>query len=327
MPRERPSLALVVALWALSVGSSSFGQDASARPTEPWADPGLKVTRGLALWLDAGRLNAARKAHGRPEASDGTRVDLWYDASGHGRDFAQKQEESPPVYQDGALRFDGEASYLELVEAKARLTDFTLFVVAAPFSNPGDFRGFLAMHREGAVDFTSGVTVDMSFASTGRFESLNVEGNGFAGANNLMTTPSEFGVVRRMTVTSTSGPGGTKLYVDGQPGRSRDRGVSTLAVDRMTVGARYYGSPPGIRGFLDGDILQILVYDRVLDEAERRQVEDYLGRPTRRQRTDPPARPAGSRQAAGRRHGPAARADVRAGLLGAGTAGRPDEHQ
>ena len=61
-----------------------------------------------------------------------------------------------------------------------------------------------------------------------------------------------------------------------KPGRSRDRDASVLDVDRITVGARYFGFPPDIRGFLDGDILQVLVYDRVLDEAERREVEDYL---------------------------------------------------
>ena len=43
----------------------------SARPLEPWADPRLKVTRGLVLWLDAGRLNAAQKLSARAEVSDG----------------------------------------------------------------------------------------------------------------------------------------------------------------------------------------------------------------------------------------------------------------
>ena len=61
--------------WLLAVsavGAPTFGQDDARKPIEPWADPGLKVTRGLTLWLDAGRLNAARKAHGQPEVSDGT---------------------------------------------------------------------------------------------------------------------------------------------------------------------------------------------------------------------------------------------------------------
>ena len=48
-------------------GRNQVDKPSPSRPLEPWADPGLKVTRGLVLWLDAGRLNAARKAHGRAD--------------------------------------------------------------------------------------------------------------------------------------------------------------------------------------------------------------------------------------------------------------------
>ena len=144
---------------------------------------------------------------------------------------------------------------------------------------------------------------------------------------NLMADPSDFGVVRRMTVTSAPGPGGTKLYVDGKAAGSRDRGPSVLDVDRIIVGARYFGFPPAIRGFLDGDILQVLVYDRVLDEAERRQVEDYLAaRHGGKGSIVAPARPGAGKPLVAVAE-PAARADAGAGLLGAGIAGRPDEHQ
>lgn len=277
-------------LSALAMVSSAAGQDvpgkpaderapasAPARPIEAWADPGLKVTRGLVLWLDAGRLNAARKALGRPEATDGAKVDLWYDASGHGRHLAQTRAEAQPLYRDGALRFDGDASHLERagMGAGARFGEITLFVVAAPFGNTGGFRAFMAMNQEGKDDFTSGLTMDMGFGFSSRFETLNVEGNGFGGMANLMAEPSEFGVVRRMTVTSTPGPGGTKAYLEGRPGRSRDRKDTVLVADRVTVGARRYGGS-AVRGFLDGDILQVLVYDRVLGETERTQVEGYL---------------------------------------------------
>ena len=221
-------------------------------------------------------MNAARKAHGRPRSSDGARVDTWYDASGNGRHLAQLREAAQPVYRDGALRFDGEASYLERAGAGARLEDFTLFIVAAPFSNAGGFRAFFATHEQGQVDFTSGVTVDMGSGFTARFDTLNVEGEGFGGMLNLMAEPSEFGVIRRMGVTSAPGRGGTKLYVGRQVRAVARPQPSVLDVDRIIVGARYFGFPPAIRGFLDGDILQVLVYDRVLDEAERREVEAYL---------------------------------------------------
>jgi putative heme-binding domain-containing protein len=278
-------LRLACFLSALAVASPAIGQDTPRKPdderplarsTESWADPGLKITRGLALWLDSGRMNAARKAHGQAEVSDGSRIDTWYDASGQGRHLVQPRVEARPRYLEGGLRFDGEASYLEATGVKARLEDFTLFVVASPLSNAGGFRAFMAMHREGREDYTSGLTVDLGPGFTGRFDWLNVEGEGFGGMANLMSDPSDFGVVRRMTVTSTRGTGGTKLSVDGRESRSRDRTESNLGVDRMIVGARFFGPSPTIRGFLEGDILQLLVYDRVLDEAERREIEAYL---------------------------------------------------
>jgi len=283
--RSFVSFGLTCLLWASAAGAPVVGQDAPSkpgaggaapRPLEPWADPGLKVTRGLALWLDAGRLNAARKAHGQPEVSDGMRVDSWSDASGRGWDLTQPREDARPKYLDGALRFDGEATFLERAGLKERLGEFTLFVVAAPLSNGGGFRAFAAIHQDGREDYTSAVTVDLGPGFTGRFDWLNVEGNGFGGAGNLMADPSGFGVVRRMTIASAPGPGGTKLTVDGRPGHARDSKESALAVDRILIGARFFGLPPAVRGFLEGDVLQILLYDRVLDDAERRAVEGYL---------------------------------------------------
>src|SRR4029077_4595814 len=100
---------------------------------------------------------------------------------------------------------DGEASFLERTGAALRLEDFTLFIVAAPFSNAGGFRGFVAGAEPGEVDFTSGVTVDMGAAFSMNFDTLNVEGEGFGGMQNLLAEPSTFGVVRAMVVTSSAG--------------------------------------------------------------------------------------------------------------------------
>jgi putative heme-binding domain-containing protein len=267
-------------LVAMISAAAAVAQEAPGKPSEsrlePWADPALKVTKGLVLWLDADRLGAARRAHGQPELSDGTRVETWYDASGHGWDLSQSREGARPTYLQRGLRFDGEATYLERSGLAERLGGFTLFVIASPLSNGGGFRAFTAMHQDRQPDYTSAYNLDLGPSFTGRFDSLNIEGNGFGGAGNLMADASEFGVVRRMMIASAAGVGGTKLWVDGKQGRSRDRGESELIADRILVGARFYGSPPAVRGFLEGDILQILLYDRVLEEAERREVEGYL---------------------------------------------------
>src|SRR3954447_17687638 len=153
--RRFETLSLLGLLALSAMGTATSGQDDARKPIEPWAEPGLKITRGLTLWLDAGRLDAARKAPGRPGGSDGMRVETWYDASGRGWDVTQPREDARPKFLEGALRFDGESTYLERPGLKARMKEFTLFVVAAPLSNGGGLRAFAAMHQDGREDYTS----------------------------------------------------------------------------------------------------------------------------------------------------------------------------
>ena len=291
---------LYLALPCLMVGLQTWVVQGASAPdepgraveeiaAEPWADPGLKVKQGLMLWLDAGRLNAARKAHAEAEIVGNARVGTWYDASGHGRHLTQSVEAAQPQYLEGAVRFDGEASYLERAGLDLHIKDFTLFLVAAPLTNGGGFRAFAALRQDGQLDYSSGVTVDMGPGISGRFETLNVEGKGFNGAENLLTAATSFGIVRRMTVTSSVSPGGIKLFMDGQAAGARDRAVSIFDTNRILVGARFYGSPGAIRGFLEGDVLQVLLYDRVLNDQERAEVEAYLA--TRLGGPDPVTRP------------------------------------
>ena len=47
-------------------------------------------------------------------------------------------------------------------------------------------------------------------------------------------------------------------------------------MDQLVVGARYYGVPLAIRGFFAGEIAEVLIFDRVLSEAERAEVDRYL---------------------------------------------------
>src|SRR5262249_45258593 len=51
-----------------------------------------------------------------------------------------------------------------------------------------------------------------------------------------------------------------------------------LRMDEFVLGARYYtlGGPPEVRGFLDGDIAEVLVFDRALNDADRAAVDKYL---------------------------------------------------
>ncbi len=267
-----------------------------AGAAEKWAHPGLHVTGGLVLWLDAGRIPEARRGRGLPEVRDGGPLDIWHDASGHGRHLIQKDAATRPLFQaDGAVRFDGEGAFLSLRGLGLSFRDLTVFVVATPFSNPGSFRAFLAMNQDGKNDYTSGLNIDLGPGFSPRFSSLNLEGAGFGGAVNLLRDASDFGVIRRIAVTSTPGPGGTRLYLDGKPQGRRDRGPSTLHMDQLVIGARCYnneGGAPNVRDFLTGDVREVLIYDRLLSDAEQAEVEKYfLGRHGDRRKVPIPARP------------------------------------
>jgi glucose/arabinose dehydrogenase len=259
-----------------------FSEVRFGRCQEKWADPGLKVTQGLTLWLDAARQNPARKEYGKPELRTSDRVEDWFDSSGRGFHLIQKVATIQPIYREAegfrAVQFDGSSTYMARGPVGKDFNNFTLFVVAVPLSNWGGFQAMLAMNETGKNDFLTGFTIDQGPQQTPRFQSLNPEGAGFTGAVNLMKDAYDFGTVQRLCITSMPGNGGTKLFINGKPNGQRDRRESKIRMDQISVGARFYtnGGPPQFRGFLDGAIAEVILYDRVLADADRNAVETYL---------------------------------------------------
>jgi putative heme-binding domain-containing protein len=268
---------------ALATIGAALAADRDAAPAvEKWSDSRLKVVAGLEVWLDAAAQNAARKALGKDPLATDRPLDIWYDGSGRGRHVAQKQRGSRPVYveADGhaVVRFDGQDDHLQLADLASEYRELTIVVAAAPFSNAGQFRALLAMNRTGVNDYLSGLTLDQGAWPSPRFEVLNPEGAGFVGAVDVMTGALEFGTLQRIAVTSAPGPGLTRLYLNGKRSGQRDRVDSTIRMDQLTVGARFYtnGGPPVTRGFLEGAITEVLVYRRVLSADELAAVDRYL---------------------------------------------------
>src|SRR5262245_52237471 len=78
-----------ISLTCAVLAGAVFGARAGA--VEPWADPGMKLTQGPELWLDAAKINAARKARGLLGLKPGESVEVWPDASGNKLDVAQRE--------------------------------------------------------------------------------------------------------------------------------------------------------------------------------------------------------------------------------------------
>jgi putative heme-binding domain-containing protein len=251
------------------------------RAVEPWADPDFPVMEGLELWLDASRINEARRGE-LPLVSLGGALDLWPDASGNKRHLRQPQMGSRPKWSihEGqfAVQFDGANDFLFASGLAATLTGATLVIRATPRSNAGFFRGLMGFNQTGVNDYVSGMNVDLGPGPSSDLSFLNVEGKGFTGARNLLKSSGAFEKARTITLTTQPGEG-VQLRLDGVPQESRPRGDAPLGFEEITVGARFFSNsaePPHVQGYFDGSISDVLIFSRVLTERECFQVENYL---------------------------------------------------
>ncbi|MEA2709956.1 MAG: hypothetical protein QOF78_2557 [Phycisphaerales bacterium] len=250
---------------------------------EKWADPALPVKDGVSIWLDATRQTAAWAANQR-EIAGGDLLDVFYDASGNGRNFSQPMRDAQPKLivadQQAAVRFDGKDDHLRGFERGAGIDRGTIFIVASARSNAGGFRAFLAGNETGRNDYVTGFTIDMGpFPSDGMkgIGFLNVEGKGFTAARNLLESAAPFEDFHVFTIAIDANE--VSAQANGAGGGKRERTAPKLSAENLILAARCCsneGTPPYIQGFLDGDVAEVIVYDRVLSVDQRKAVEKYL---------------------------------------------------
>lgn len=268
--------------------ASATGLDSGLQAAEEWADPKLKVTGGLELWLDASRINQAAPYFRQPSIANRDKVETWFDASGHRRHARQIQPGFRPTYRkdltpgplsQAAIYFDGLDDRLNISDVGKDLQDATIFIVGSPQTMAGNFSAFMSFGEKGKNDYQTGINIDVGHEIRRRFDRLNVEGNGFGGEANLLTKDLGLGTFPILTVTSSPGGGGTQLYVDSKLSGRRDRNPGRLKMEEIRIGSRYYiyRSPAAIeQGFVHGTIAEVLIYSRLLTDSERADVEKYL---------------------------------------------------
>lgn len=253
-----------------------------ANAIEPWADANLPVTNALQLWLSAAQENQARIHGSRIPVREGGRLDVWHDASGKKYHVRQAADPLRPLlfqFPAPAVRFDGTDDFLSAAGLDSESTEATIFLRATVRANSGNFRAFLSFNRSGANDFESGINFDLGPKGGKSLDSINLEGHGFVGAKDLLDLAVPFGTPHTFSVVTRAGSKGVQVWLDGLPQGARDRRAGKLSLEELAVGARVYShsaSPPHAQGFFEGDIAEVLVYNRALSDAERGQVENYL---------------------------------------------------
>ncbi len=274
-------ISLLLFILLLTVDSSGL-REARAQSPE-WADKRLPIRDGLILWMDANAIQASRKSGNLPSLGDGKPLEQWLDASSSNRNFLQpNQADQPTLHQlgeDWTVRFDGDTDHMRCTSRSGEVRAATLFIVAAPHQNVGEFRGFFATNSPNRRDYESGITVDLGPGPTSVFEHVNVEGSGFGGARNLLNKSEPFGTLQTIEVVVDPNKQLVALSLNGQRMGDRPFEPKPLSIEQLTLAARFYTNGPGdhiVRGPLKCDIAEILFYERVLNTDETQAVRAYL---------------------------------------------------
>lgn len=249
---------------------------------EPWADSQLPTVPGLAGWYNAEAQPKAFAARGLPAPKDGEGLAHLFDGSGKAQHLHQCKESLRPKLVRKAdrwlIRLDGEDDHLvrSLKEAPAT-NQLTLFAVLVPHQSPGSFHGPLALGATDGRDYETGFNIDLGSQFKEKLETVNMEGKGMGGERNLLTRTWPLGEAHRLTAVVSDKD--ASVWVDGLKQGTRPRTGGEIAWQELVLGARRYTNGPGpqeVRGSFPGDIAEVLLYDRALDDGERQQVERYL---------------------------------------------------
>lgn len=248
----------------------------------------LPVTNGLWLRLDAADQNAARQQARLPLLAPTQPLDRWVNSADPSVTAVQALPEARPIFRSAAgeafLRFDGKNDFIPLFSRAKGVRELTVFILAAPRSNPGNFSALFSCAAAGKNDYTSGLNLDFGPAASENIGVLNLEMAGAGGVYNFLKpdrlanlTLNRFHL---FTVRSSVGDKGGEVFLDGATLGARKRIESVIGLDEAVVGGRLYSNDPAqpsfAQGFFHGDIASVLVYERALSDPEREEVERYL---------------------------------------------------
>ncbi len=252
---------------------------------------GGDLPAGVLFHLDAAGQAGGRGAAGLPGIGNSQPMDLAVAVLDAKPAITfQASPEHRPVYRgDGSaafLQFDGQDDFLFWNLNAQPQTELTVFILAAPRTNAGNFSGFMALSDPGQNDYIGGFNFDFGPAPTKELSVLNVESAGAGGFRDLLqpgfvsSGQRPFGDFHVFTARTKPGKAGTQVYLDGFKGGERDREASRIGVSQLTVGARLYSNdpnqPPFAQGFFAGAMAEVLIFNRALTDPERQQVEEQL---------------------------------------------------
>jgi hypothetical protein len=226
------------------------------------------VTSGLQLWLKADALTHA----------SGTPIPSWVDSSGNGRVASQPDGSKQPTYRTEGVnghpyvRFNGSDEFMEVpFEAFFNSEEFTVFTVAKHSATGGD----LPILSSDAVGY--GLIYDVSSGSNGKARATWKESSSTKFIDTVAASiRNTDAFILTYTMEDKSEPADAqsdtvKLFINGDEKATQTSGVDYIP---NTSANLKIGEKSG--DFFQGDIYEILIYNRALTTSERENVEGYL---------------------------------------------------
>jgi hypothetical protein len=219
---------------------------------------------GIKLWLKADK----------DVTKDGSNVvSAWADQSGNGYNAAQGTSGNRPLWVNSVLngrpilRFDGSNDFLV---SSGTYAAKTLFVVAKKSTSTfSDYNGFLTMRTSGLSNKTTASNEAGGFGGIGSANSIrNLESLKYNPATKVMIdgnagSEAAFNIGSGVDIGSATGFHCFRLEFGG----------SVSGAKNWVVGADAYGSSGRC---LNGDMAEILVFDRILSTNEKSEIIHYL---------------------------------------------------
>lgn len=219
---------------------------------------GTLPSEGLRLWLRADKgLKTDASGH----------VSVWEDQSPQNNAFQQDNTDAQPQFVSNALRntpavrFDGLGRFFITPKQVLQSQQFTLFAVASDRATNGAYREIFSNWNRTSGNIGSSLFLGMTGVSNVRLS------DAFAPAGSLSKPTEPF------VLTGIAGSNGVVVF---QNRREIARLASPLP-PRNLAAPYVIGQQGNINGeFWNGDVFEIIAYDRALTDAERDQVWEAL---------------------------------------------------